>query len=84
MTGTVAGLRQLISTGMQHLAAALSEAARVQVNPIRKSAAPAKDAFFGCFTAYGAGLRKLADKATQQQQQQVPGGREKSTCCRLW
>ncbi|GAB4814736.1 hypothetical protein N2152v2_001782 [Parachlorella kessleri] len=74
VTGAVAGLRQLITTGMQHLAAALSEAGRVQVNPLRKSAAPARDAFFGCFTAYGAGLRKLAEGVTQQQQEQQKGG----------
>ena len=59
-TASVEGLQQLVLQGMQHLQAALEVAALADVQPLHTSAAPIRDAFFGCFSAFAAGMDALA------------------------
>ena len=78
-------LQQLVQGGMLHLKAALAEAARAEVNPLRKSAAPAREAFFCCFSAFAAATDSLATSLLVQQlggtgATQVRGQR---ACCLL-
>lgn len=59
-TASVAELQALVQQGMGHLQAALAVAATAEVQPLRKSAAPARAAFLGCFAAYAGGCDALA------------------------
>jgi hypothetical protein len=84
-TARVAALQQLVQGGMLHLKAALAEAARAEVNPLRKSVAPAREAFFCCFSAFAAATDSLATSLLVQQlggtgATQVRGQR---ACCLL-
>ena len=73
-TASVSGLQQLVQQGMQHLQAALGLAARAEVQPLRTSAAPAGDAFFGCFSAFAAGTDALAASLLQDPARGLAGG----------
>ena len=61
-TASVAALQSLVQGGMLHLQAALAQAARAGVAPQAKAAASARSAFFGCFSAYAAGVGAQADE----------------------
>lgn len=73
-TASVAALKALVQQGMHHLQAALAEADRAGVSLQAKAAAAARDAFFGCFSAFAAGVDSLAQGLlTGANQQQQPG-----------
>jgi hypothetical protein len=59
-TASVAALQRLVQEGMGHLRAALAEGERAEAQPLRSSAAPARAVFFGCFSAFAAGVDALA------------------------
>lgn len=59
-TASVTGLQQLVQQGMQHLQATLGVAAQADVQPLHTLAAPARNAFFGCFSAFAAGTDGVA------------------------
>lgn len=73
-TASVAALQQLVQQGMQHLQAALGLAARAEVQLLRSSAAPARDAFFGCFSAFASGMDALAASLLQDPARGLAGG----------
>ena len=75
-TASVAALQALVQQGMAHLQTALAEAARAEVQPLKRSAAPARAAFLACFSAYAAGCDALA--AAIQQGQHGSGGGQHS------
>ncbi len=73
-TASVAALKALVQQGMHHLQAALAEAERAGVSLQAKAAAAARDAFFGCFSAFAAGVDSQAQGLlTGANQQQQPG-----------
>ncbi|KAL4452618.1 hypothetical protein ABPG75_008280 [Micractinium tetrahymenae] len=73
-TASVAALQALVQQGMQHLQAALAEADRAGVSLQAKAAASARDAFFGCFSAFAAGVGSLADSLLNGGHQQQQAG----------
>lgn len=59
-TASMARLQQLVQQSMQHLQAALGVAAQADVQPLHTLAAPARNAFLGCFSAFAAGTDGVA------------------------